>query len=90
MKTIDTVETAIIPLGAVLGIANIESFLGIILLSIQVILIIAKCIILINTKLKEKDTKGAVKVIEDTIDEIDIIKKEGEDLCNKKDGQQEN
>ena len=79
MKKLDSVENALIILGSVVGIANIETVLGIILLVVQICLLIFKGILLIRDKLKKGDTKGAIKEINNLSEDLKNITKEKEE-----------
>lgn len=79
MKKLDSVENALIILGSVVGIANIETVLGIILLVVQISLLIFKGILLIRDKLKKNDVKGAIKEINNLSDDLKNITKEKEE-----------
>ena len=79
MKKLDSVENALIILGSVVGIANIETLLGIILLVVQICLLIFKGILLIRDKLKKGDTKGAIKEINNLSEDLKNITKEKEE-----------
>ena len=79
MKKLDSVENALIILGSVVGIANIETVLGIILLVVQICLLIFKGILLIRDKLKKGDTKGAIKEINNLSEDLKNITKEQEE-----------
>ena len=79
MKKLDSVENALIILGSVVGIANIETLLGIILLVVQICLLIFKGILLIRDKLKKGDTKGAIKEINNLNEDLKNITKEQEE-----------
>ncbi len=79
MKRLDSVENALIILGSVVGIANIETLLGIILLVVQICLLIFKGILLIREKLKKGDTKGAIKEINNLNEDLKNITKEKEE-----------
>ena len=79
MKKLDSVENALIILGSVVGIANIETLLGIILLVVQICLLIFKGILLIRDKLKKNDVKGAIKEINNLSEDLKNITKEKEE-----------
>ena len=79
MKKLDSVENALIILGSVVGIANIETVLGIILLVVQICVLIFKGILLIRDKLKKGDTKGAIKEINNLSEDLKNITKEKEE-----------
>ena len=79
MKKLDSIENALIILGSVVGIANIETLLGIILLVVQIGLLIFKGILLIRDKLKKNDVKGAIKEIKNLNEDLKNITKEKEE-----------
>ena len=79
MKKLDSVENALIILGSVVGIANIETVSGIILLVVQICLLIFKGILLIRDKLKKGDTTGAIKEINNLSEDLKNITKEKEE-----------
>lgn len=77
MKTLESIENGTIILGSALGLQQIDSILGIALLVFQLILIITKCVIMVVDKMKKGKVKEAIKVIDDTKNELnDFIKNE--------------
>jgi hypothetical protein len=80
MKNIlNSLENISILAGISISLPQIETVLGIVILSIQLVLIIAKFTIKIIDKVKNKDYNGIVKDVEDTQDEINkITNKKGE------------
>lgn len=74
MKTISKViEDVSIVLGVSLGIAQIETILGIVLLVFQIGLIIYKLIRSIIDKIKKKDYDGIENDIKNATDEIEKL-----------------
>lgn len=71
---IDTLYNVLIPIGAYLGITQIESILGIIILSFQIILILYKGIYSIVMKVKNKNYKEIGNDISKTIEELEDLK----------------
>lgn len=71
---IDTLNNVLIPIGAYLGITQIESILGIIILSFQIILILYKGIYSIVMKVKNKNYKEIGNDISKTIEELEDLK----------------
>lgn len=70
-KFLNAVETGLIILGSTLGLANIETIMGIILLVIQFVLVIVK----IALHIKNGNYEQAIDEIEDITEEL---KKKGE------------
>ena len=68
---IDMVENALIVCGVTLSLTQLYTILGIVLLSVQICLIIAKCIIKIVQAVKKNNLEDAVSSIEDAQKEID-------------------
>lgn len=77
MKTLNIIEDVLIALGisVTLSLEQIYTIFGIILLSIQIILIITKGVIKLVEHIKKGKVDEAVKDIEDTQKEIDDITK---------------
>lgn len=82
---IDKTQNILIALNSILGIKitldDVYSILGIIILSIQLILIIVKAIVKIHDKLKKDDVDGIVDDVNQAIEDINALKpnkKEGE------------
>lgn len=86
LQTLDAIENGLIAVGTVFGIANVDTILGIIMLSIQVILLIIKLAIKIFNSVKkgesldylDDDIGSVIDGIEDVIDEIKEHKEEKE------------
>lgn len=74
LKVYNSIENATIALGVVFGISNIESVLGIILLSLQVGLILWKVGYKVYLRIKYKQLDKIQKDIEDAMDELEQIK----------------
>ena len=65
-KFINGLETCFIVLGSALGLSNIQSILGIILLMVQFVLVIIKIVLYI----KKGDIDKAIEVVEDVAEKI--------------------
>lgn len=74
LKIYNSIENATIALGVAFGISNIESVLGIILLSLQVALILWKVGYKVYLRIKYKQLDKIQKDIEDAMDELEQIK----------------
>ena len=74
LKVYNSIENVTIALGVAFGISNIESVLGIILLSLQVGLILWKVGYKINLRIKYKQLDKIQKDIEDAMNELEQIK----------------
>lgn len=73
----DKINNLLIPFNAVLGIANIESLLGIILLSFQILLLIIKFIKKIYFNIKNKKFNNIVDDTQNLVNDINnLIDKE--------------
>lgn len=84
-NVINVTEDVLIVGGVAVGVAQIETILGIILLSVQLLIILYKGISLIIKHVKNKDYNSAVNQAKDTIDKIEetidnsnVIKNNGE------------
>ena len=83
MKNITNIlEDVSIVFGVTIGLSQIQTILGIIVLTFQVILIIFKCGVKIYNHIKKKDVDGIQSDIEETIDALENLsdkdKKDGE------------
>ena len=68
---IDKIQTGLIVVGTALGLAQIESILGIILLIVQVVLVLWKLI----EKFKKSDSpEETLKALEEAQKEIELLK----------------
>ena len=77
--TVEVLEDITIALGVAISIDQIKTVLGIILLTVQILLILYKGIKLIVNKVKNKDVEGAITTAQDTIEKInEEIKKHGD------------
>ena len=74
LKVYNSIENATIALGVAFGISNIESVLGIILLSLQVGLILWKVGYKVYLRIKYKQLDKIQKDIEDAMNELEQIK----------------
>lgn len=71
MKNITNIlEDVSIVFGVTIGLAQIQTILGIIVLSFQVLLIIYKCVVRIINHAKNKDLNGIQNDLEETIDDL--------------------
>lgn len=84
-NVINITEDVLIVGGVAVGVAQIETILGIVLLSVQLLIILYKGISLIIKHLKNKDynsavdqAKDTINKIEETIDNSNVIKNNGE------------
>lgn len=73
---LDVCDAATICLSTMFGISQIENVIGIVVLVLQGILLLSKLIYNIVKKIKEKDYKGAIGFIEDTVDEFNKFQEE--------------
>lgn len=73
MKWLNRLENTIIALGSAIGLANIETIMGIILLSVQVVIIITKCIVKFVNFIKLKKINEAIAELERAQDEINKL-----------------
>lgn len=83
-QLLNGVDAAVTITGTAFGLAEIETVLGIVILTINLIWILIRGIIMVSDKLRKKDIKGAVEEGDKTIQDIN-------DLTNKeenKDGRQ--
>lgn len=71
---IDILFDSLIPVGALVGISQIESIIGIILLVLQIILILYKGIYKVVMKIKNKNYKGISSDIQETINALEDLK----------------
>lgn len=83
-KVSNTIDTMLITIGAMIGLSDIESLLGIIILCVQIVWIFVKIGIRIYDNVKNKNMNGVVDDIKDLHDELnnlkdDIDKKEDDD-----------
>lgn len=73
-KTLNTIENVSIALGVSVGINQIESVLGIILLVFQIILLTCKLFTKLKVKIKEIDTAltaGDLNVVDDILEDVE-------------------
>ena len=76
---LEIIEDTLIAVGVAVSIDQIKTTLGVILLGLQIALILYKGIKLLVKCIKEKDVKGAIKVIDDTTEQLDnVINKDGD------------
>lgn len=81
-KANNIVDSVLIALGVTFGLNEIESLLGIIILSVQILWIFVKVGIKIYHNIKDKNTSGVVDNIKDLHDELVDLQ---EDLKDKED-----
>lgn len=67
---IDKVENCLVGVGLAMGIANIETMLGIILVCIQIAIILGRTIVAIIDKIKKKDYNGIEEDLRRTEEEM--------------------
>ena len=80
MKNITNIlEDVSIVFGVTIGISQIETILGIIVLTFQIILILVKCGNKIYHHIKDKDVKGVETDLQETIDELEKISDKNKD-----------
>lgn len=70
-NVINITEDVLIVGGVAVGVAQIETILGIVLLSVQLLIILYKGLSLIIKHVKNKDYNSAVEQAKDTIDKIE-------------------
>lgn len=71
---IDKVNDALIVLGAYIGLSQIETILGVIILSFQILLIIYKGVFKIIEKIKNKQYKEISTDIQEITEELDKLR----------------
>ena len=64
-------EDSLIVMGVAISIDQIKTVLGIILLSVQILLIIYKGVKIVYHKIKNKDYKGVIDTVEETTKKIE-------------------
>ena len=74
MKQLNIIEDVLIVAGVSISLIDIQTILGIILLSVQVALILFKGGKRIYTAIKEKNTKEIEDALEDTKDALENLK----------------
>lgn len=74
MSNNESLENGLIVLGSLLGISQLESILGIILLSVQVILVLWKCGRKIYESVKDKRLKDVDEALKDAQEELEELK----------------
>lgn len=73
---LDKLENGLILIGASVGLAQIETILGVIILVCQIVLIIYKGVVKIYTAIKDKNYDTIDDTIKDTIDDLKDLEKE--------------
>ena len=76
---IKVLDNSCIVINTAIGLSQIETLLGIIILSVQIVLIIAKAIKKIVELVKKKDIEGAIKEGEDLVDKLNELKDKDKD-----------
>lgn len=73
---IDKIENLSVVIGTAIGISQIQSILGIIILSFQILLIVMKFVKKIYKRIKCKDFEDIDKDLEETINDLTNLKNE--------------
>ena len=73
---LDKLENGLILIGASVGLAQIETILGVIILVCQIVLIIYKGVVKIYNDIKDKNYDTIDATIKDTIDDLKDLEKE--------------
>lgn len=81
----EIIEDSLIVFGVAFSLEQIETILGIVILSVQVVLILVKTGIAVYKKVKNKDYTGAIKDVEEGKNQIDVLMDK-----NKKDADNKN
>lgn len=80
MKNITNIlEDVSIVFGVTIGLSQIQTILGIVVLAFQCILIIYKCVVNIVKHAKSKDTDAIQKDLEETIDALENLSDKDKD-----------
>lgn len=74
MKVLDRIEDVSILVGSAIGLSQIQTLLGIIILIFQLAIIIYKCVIKIIEHFKNKNYKQVVEELEKTKEELEKLK----------------
>lgn len=77
MKHDNIIDTTLIAIGTALGISQIESILGIIIISIQILWILFKLYYNVYKSIKNKKFERVKQEVDKAIDELENLKKEG-------------
>ena len=72
-------EDVSIVFGVTIGLSQIQTILGIIILVFQIILILYKCGLKIYKRIKNKDAKGIETDLKETIDELEKLSDKDKD-----------
>lgn len=70
----DKLENTLIVLGSAIGIAQLDTILGIIIMSLQIILVLYKLGVKVATKIKDGKYKDLEDDIKDAKDDLDKIR----------------
>ncbi|MBQ1551078.1 MAG: hypothetical protein IIZ67_03155 [Bacilli bacterium] len=74
MKVLDRIEDVSILVGSAIGLSQIQTLLGIIILIFQLAIIIYKCVIKIIEHFKNKNYKQVVEELEKAKEELEKLK----------------
>lgn len=80
MKSLNFIENTMLAIGTLIGVANIETIIGIIYLVVQIAILITKVVLKVIDSYKKNDVKSAVKALEDAKEELDDLKEGTEDV----------
>ena len=80
---LDKIENCLVGVGLAMGIANIETILGIVLVCIQIAIILGRTILAIIDKVKNKDYNGIEEDLRKTEEEMKEYYKYLEELDEK-------
>ena len=80
MDFLNKIESIMLVGGFAIGISNMETIIGIIYLIIQVIILLSKIGLSVYKKLKDKDIKGAIEILDESKEELEdlLTDKKGE------------
>lgn len=70
----EKLENLLVAINSVIGLSQIQSILGIIILSFQAFIIILKAYEKIKEHIKKRDVKGIITTIEETTQQLEDIK----------------
>lgn len=77
MKYDNIIDATLIAFGTALGISQIESVLGVIIISIQILWILFKLCYNVYKSIKNKKFEKVKQEVDKAIDELENLKKEG-------------
>lgn len=78
LNSVNKLENITICIGSVIGLSQIETVLGIVIMSFQLVLILYKFIHRLIENVKKKDFEGIETDLETTIEELEKLKKDGD------------